>query len=158
MFNTFPDTGSATTLIASDLAKKYRLQSIYPSITKYISINGDPVPTEGTAKVCLRTSNCSVSSNAVLSPAIKNEVIIRREDLKELGVIPKQFPAPIYIVNEEIYSSMRESLINNNPDVLTDELPKNSMDTGCIFMKIQLTTGDKKPFRISTARQVPLHW
>ena len=32
------------------------------------------------------------------------------------------------------------------------------MDTGCVPMKIHLTPGDIKPFQISTARQIPLHW
>ena len=76
--------------------------------------------------------------------------------MKQLGVIPKQFPNPVFLVAET--SDIRESLIKNNPDILTDDLPKGSMDTGCVSMKIHLTPDDKKPFRISTARQIPLHW
>ena len=53
---------------------------------------------------------------------------------------------------------MKESLIRDNPTVLTDDLPQASMNTGCIAMKIHLTPGEKTPFRISTARQIPLHW
>ena len=53
-------------------------------------------------------------------------------------------------------ASLKESLIKNNPTVLTDDLPQESMQ-GCI-MKIYLTPGEKQPFRISSARQVPLHW
>ena len=32
------------------------------------------------------------------------------------------------------------------------------MNTGCVAMKIHLTPGEKIPFRISIARQIPLHW
>ena len=59
---------------------------------------------------------------------------------------------------QNLYSSMRDSLIKNNPDVLTDKLPKGSMETGCVSIKIHLTPEENTPFRISTARQIPLHW
>ena len=75
-FNTFPDTGSAATLIASDLAKKYGIQSSRPPSRKYISVNGDPVATDGTAPVNLSISNRSIDSVFVISPALTNEIII----------------------------------------------------------------------------------
>ena len=121
------------------------IQPTKSATTKYVSVNGDPVPMEGMAQVNLSVSNRSININVVLSPAITNEIIIGRGDLKGLGVIPKQFPTPIYIVSENRYSSMRDALINNNPDVLTDELPKSSMDTGRVSMKIHLTPGEKCP-------------
>ena len=155
---TFPDTGSAATLIAADLAKKNNVQPTKPSLTKYVNVCGDPVTTKGTAPITLSTSNRSTSTRAVITPAINNEINIGRDDLKDLGIIPKQFPAPVFIVSENRFSDMRDSLIKNNPDVLTDDLPKGSMDTGCVSMRIQLTPGEKMPFRISTARQIPLHW
>ena len=85
-------------------------------------------------------------------------MIIRRDDLRNLGVIPRQFPSPVYFVAENKHSEMRDSLIKSNPDVLTDDLPKHSMETGCVSMKIHLTPDEKTPFRIFTARQIPLHW
>ena len=86
------------------------------------------------------------------------KIIVGRDDLKELGIIPEQFPNPVFIVSENQYSNMRESLIKDNPDILTDDLPNNSMDTGFVSMKIHLTPGEITPFLISTARQIPLHW
>ena len=158
-FHTFPDTGSATTLIAADLARKNDIQASNPSYIKYINVSGDPVPTIGITPVQLSTSNhCVAHTNAVITLAISNEIIIGRDDLRNLGVIPRQFPNPVYFVVENKYSEMRDSLIKNNPDVLTDDLPKHFMETGCISMKIHLTPGEKTPFRISTARQIPLHW
>ena len=157
-FRTFPDTGRAATLIAADLARRKNVKPTKPSNRKYINISGDPALTSGTAPINLSTSKRSVSTRAVITPAILNEVIVGRDDLKELGLIPRQFPDPVFIVSENQYSNMRNSLIQNNPDVLTDNLPKTSMDTGCVSMKIHLTPGDKTPFRISTARQIPLHW
>ena len=43
----------------------------------------------------------------------------------------------------------------NFPDVLTDVLPKSSI-TGTA-MRIYLTDGDKKPIKVLTARQIPIH-
>ena len=105
-----------------------------------------------------QTSNRSTSTRAVITPAINNEINIGRDDLKDLGIIPKQSPASVFIISKNRFSDMCDSLIKNNPDVLTDDLPKGSMDTGCVSMRIQLTPGEKMPFCISTARQIPLHW
>ena len=157
-FRTFPDTGSAASLIASDLAEKYGIKASKPAKRAYVSVNGDPVHTAGTAEVNLSTSDRSISLSFVISSALKNKIIIGRDDLKKLGVIPKQFPNPIYIVSENRYSNIRKSLIEENQDVLTDDLPNTSMNTGCVPMKIHLTPGEVTPFRISTARQIPLHW
>ena len=154
-FHTFPETGSAATLIAAGLARKNNIRPTKPCL---IVVCGDPVSTKGTALITLHISTSSTSSNVVITPLIKREIIIRRDDLKELGVIPKQFPAPVFFISENQYSDMREMLIKDNPEFLTDDLPNSSMDTGCIPMKIYLTLGEKMPLRISTARQIPLHW
>ena len=105
-FDTFPDTGSAATLISSDLAKKHGVKPTGSSNKRFISVNGDPVPTVGTARATISASNRSANTVFVISPALMNEVIIGRDDLKKLGVIPNQFPHPIYIVAENKYSNI----------------------------------------------------
>ena len=67
-FHTFPDTGSAATLIAADLAKKQNISPTKPSFTKYINVSEDPVPTLGTAPVQLSTSRRVSNTNAVVTP------------------------------------------------------------------------------------------
>ena len=157
-FPTFPDTGSAATLIAADLAARHNIKPTSPSFIKYYNVCGDPVPTAGTVSVFLKSSNHMSKTKAVITDAIKNEIIVGRDDLSKLGIISKQFPLPVYLLSENKYASMKESLIKDNPTVLTDDLPQKSLNTGCIAMKVHLTPGEKKPFRISTARQIPLHW
>ena len=160
-FNTFPDTGSATTLIAKDIAECKRITETgeTPSF-KYVNVSGDIVLTEGIANLKLTTDkDTSTDTQAVILPVIKNEVIVSRAELQRLNVIPKQFPAPIMVISQDRFremTRMKERLIRDNPKVLTDALPTESME-GCL-MKIYLTPGDKTPFRISTACQVPLHW
>ena len=157
-FRTFPDTGSANTLIAADLAQWENVQPIKPSHTKYIKCSQGPGANERNGPNHPWHIRLLSQHKSRDHPAIHNEIIIGRDDLKELGVIPKQFLAPIFIVSESRYANMSESLIKDNPDILTDDLPKGSMDTGCICMRIHLTPGEKTPFHISTARQTPLHW
>ena len=157
-FPTFPDTGSATTLIAADLAEKHNIKPTSPAFTKYVNVCGDPVPTMGTVAINLKSPNRLSSTKAVITGAIKNEIIVGRDDLSKLGIISKQFPLPVYLLSDNQYTNMKESLIKDNPTVLTDDLPQESMNTGYVPMKIHLTPGEKTPFRISTARQIPLHW
>ena len=117
------------------------------------------VPTDCVVPVTLKAGNNKTNTNAIISPAIKDEVIIGRDELQRLKVIPETFPAPIMVISQERFNEiagLKESLIKKYPTVLTDDLPQESMQ-GCV-MKIYLTPGEKQPFRISTARQVPLHW
>ena len=172
-FNAFPDTGSAATLIAEDVARREGMTATENVACKYINVSGDTVPTQGAVPIHLSLKHRSNHSKqakvtpkdltikAVITPAIKNEVIIGRNDLKRLKIIPKQFPSPIMVVSpagddRQKCQKLKQKLIHDNPKVLTDDLPEDAMD-GCM-MKIHLTPGDKKPFRISTARQIPLHW
>ena len=157
-FRAFPDTRSAATLIAADLAHRYNIKTTGPSKTKYVNVNGDPVPTAGVAPINLSSLGRIISTAAVITPVIRNEIIVGPEDLKNLGVIHQQFPAPIFIVPKDRYSALQEKLISSHPEFITDELPEDSMNTGCISMKIHLTPGENTPFRISTAREIPLHW
>ena len=73
-------------------------------------------------------------------------------------------PEPISLINnnklctntDDSYTNLMNRLIRDYPNILTDDLPEESME-GC-HMKIYLTPGQKTPFRVTTARQVPLHW
>ena len=147
-FPTFPDTGSAATLIAADLAEKHNIKPTSPAFTKSM----------GTVAINLKSPNRLSSTKAVITGAIKKEIIVGRDDLSKLGIISKQFPSPVYLLSDNQYTNMKESLIKDNPTVLTNDLPQESMNTGYVPMKIHLTPGEKTPFRISTARQIPLHW
>ena len=159
-FATFPDTGAASTVLAADLATRQGIKATEGKPqTDFVNVCGDPVPVTGIANISLRIGNHTADTKAIISPALHNDVIIGRRDLQRLGIISSQFPKPINIISQasyEQFNKVRAQLINNHPDVLTDSLPNYAME-GCV-MQIHLTPGEKKPFRITTARQVPLHW
>ena len=159
-FDSFPDTGSAATLIASNVARRKNMRTTgeKPRIM-YIKVSGDPVPTDCVVPVTLKAGNHKKNTNAIISPAIKEKVIIGQNKLQRLKVITETFPAPIMVISQGRFNKiagLKESLIKKYPTVLTDDLPQESMQ-GCV-MKIHLTPREKQPFLISTARQVPLYW
>ena len=159
-FDTFPDTGSAATLISSDIVKRKSMVTTgETSALTFVNVSGDVVPTEGIVPVMLSTNTTASTSKAIVSSAIKNEVIVGREDLQQLAILSKRFPEPIMVISQERFDKfikIRDQLIRNHPTVLTNELHTESLE-GCV-MKIHLTPGEKLPFHISTARQVLLHW
>ena len=159
-FATFPDTGAAATVLASNLADRKGIKATEKRPqTDFINVCGNPVPVIGIANITLHIGNHTADTKAIISPALHDDVIIGRRDLQRLGIISSQFPKPINIISQasyEQFNKVRAQLINNHPEVLTDNLPDNAME-GCV-MQIHLTPGEKKPFRITTARQVPLHW
>ena len=135
-------------MIAENVAKGEGMKATGAAPCTYLNANGGVVPTSGTIPIKLRTiqdnhhnvessANIEIQSKAVITPAIKNEIIIGRNDLKQLQVIPKKFPAPIMVISQdqfEKFNKLRNKLISNNPTVLTDKLPQDAMD-GCV-MKI----------------------
>ena len=166
-FRTFPDTGSAATLIAADVARDRNIVITGKSSKKFVNVSGDEVATDGVAPVFLETSNnVKTRAEAIVSRAIRNEIIIGRKELQNLKIVPERFPEPIALLNKDrdsefntersSFAKLKDELINEYSKVLTDNLPESSME-GC-FMKIYLTPGEKKPFRIVTSRQTPLHW
>ena len=101
-FSTFPDTGSAATLVASNIAKRENINTSGKSQARYISVNGDEVATEGVAPITLTTrNNITTATDAVISPAIKIEIIVGREDLKRLKIVPNHFPEPITSMHKD---------------------------------------------------------
>ena len=156
-FSCFPDTGSATTVLSSDIAVKHRIPiNKQAPPANFVSVNGDPVPTTGVVEIVLQAPSSSTKTSAVVSPAVKDEIIVGFKDLKNLGVIPEGFPLRKIDREATQIQALRDSLIIEFKDVLTDSLPGESM--GGSPMKIFLTPGQKEPFRISTARPVPHHW
>ena len=156
-FSCFPDTGSATTLLSSDIALQQKIPVTRPHPPpKFVSVNGDPVLTTGVVEIVLQAPSSWIRTSAVMSPAIKNDLIVGFKDLKRLKVIPDGFPLRRIDTESNQIQALRNSLIREFQDVLTDSLPEGSMEGSP--MKIFLTPGEKVPFRISTARPVPHHW
>ena len=152
------DTGSATTIMSSSLAAKNNIQ-VSPSHQRFHTVTGDPLPINGKADISLSTPTCTISTSATVTPSSQEPLIIGFRDLQRLKIIPYPFPSqPINacINDKTTFSTIKKSLIKAFPDVLSDILPA-SAKTGPL-MHIHLRPGEKRPFRITTARSIPLHW
>ena len=148
------DTGASTTLIKSDVAAAHNIE-IQPSIGScFQTVTGEPIPIDGQAHITLSTPSKSIKTSAIVTPTSSEDLLIGYNDLKCLGIIPRSFP--VHGCKKIAFKAIKKSLTKLFPDVLTDILP-DSAKTGPL-MKIHLKPGEKTPFRITTARAIPLHW
>ena len=151
--NSLLDTGSAATLISSDVAAANHIE-VQPSNSCLQTLTGESIPTTGQAPITISTQSASIQTTAEVTPSTSEDLLIGYRDLQRLGIIPKNFP--VQACKPIDFQRIRNSLIKLFPDVLTDILP-DSAKTGPL-MKIHLKRGEKVPFRVTTARAIPLHW
>ena len=158
-FNTlaFPDTGSSTTMMSAALADKERIK-IHPKATSctYVSINGEPIATKGEAKIVVSAPSGTVETTALISTSSNDDFLLGYKDLRRLNVISKTFPLNKCTVDKNL-ATIKNKLINEYPDVLSDTLGQEAM-LGGTMMKVHLKKDHGRPKKVLTARQIPLHW
>ncbi|CAB4046304.1 Hypothetical predicted protein, partial [Paramuricea clavata] len=92
-----------------------------------------------------------VEAIAVVCKDIKNEIILGRQLLLKLKVLPRNFPNEIVAQ----VTNIKDTLEREFPETLSDLLPEKAMHGPP--MKISLRDDvEAKPTRILTARQIPL--
>ena len=126
-FDAFPDSGGCMTMIATDLAKKEDIEINYNVQTpKFVAVNGAELRIEGVASVNIEnTSNGMVKSMAIIvSPDMKNDLILGYPQLKELGLISKKFPIASYINNTNEFENLKKLICNEYLDTIHDSLPE----------------------------------
>ena len=148
------DTGASATLMKSSTAAANNIKIQPAKGSGLQSLTGDPIPVDGKASITISTPSSSINTTAIVSPATSKDLLIGFKDLKRLGIIPNSFP--IQACKDTDFMAIKRSLTKLFPDVLTDILPA-SAKMGPL-MKIHLKPGEKVPFRVTTARAVPLHW
>ena len=142
-FNCYPDTGSGASLISSDLIAHHSIWMVdLIDDATFVSVNGEEIPVIGDVHATISLANSNVADvHFVVSPCLRNDVILRYKKLKELHVVNK----------------LKEALVTEFKDVLTSALPKEAMVGG--FMDIHLNDRvDVPPTKVTTARPVPLHF
>ena len=162
-FNSFPDTGSVTSLISRNLATKFKIEVLpcKPGIS-FIAINGDPIKVNGKAILNVSAPNgITAPISFIISEDVKNDVLIGYSDLKELKVISDKFPiasikSSTYF-NQKAAIALKSSLIERYPEVLSGNLPSSGIKGD--RMKIFLNNRDDiPPTKVLTARPIPIHY
>ena len=155
-FQSFPDTGSAATLLASNLAEKHKIPTAKTRNTnRFVSVNGDHITTQGRAAISIATAHHRIATSTVITPAFKDDIIIGLKDLRRLWVVSKGFPAHS-VRTERSFQKLIDDLVSKFSHILTDELPDRSMHGD--LMRIHLNEGTARPFRVLTTRNILLHW
>ena len=94
----FPDSGSAISLASSELASRFGVEvSKTPaSLPQLTAVNGDPLRVDGVARlrIGIPHSGKSIRTVVVVSPDVKEGLLIGYPDLRNLGVVSKDFPSP----------------------------------------------------------------
>ena len=162
-FECYPDSGSATSLISTNLVSLHRLpvqpQSLW---TVFISVNGVHLSIHG--KVLLDVNGNIHHLHLLISPDITKEVLLGYKILHELGVVPKDFPQfPVSTIKDDVVSntcassSLKTRLLSKFPEVLTSVLPQKPMETECMEIFLNDCV-DVKPTHVINARPVPQHY
>ena len=159
-FPAFPDTGGCLTMISSDLASKKKIHVVTNfNVPKLVAINGKDVQKDGIASLHIQNPHNGISSDvlAIVSPNLKNQLIIGFPQLKKVGVIPENFLFLRFSVHTNVHAEfdkIKNSICNEFPDVIHKKLLSEPMKGQPMLIT---SSEDAKPTRVYTARQIPKH-
>ena len=89
--NAFPDSGCEQSLISEDLIKSMGL--VLENKKKRIeAVDGSVVRCSGSTAIKVEYQGHEAHIRALVTPALKDEVILSKKTLKKLSVLPKDFP------------------------------------------------------------------
>ena len=91
-FEACPDTGCTKTIIARNLAIRKGMRFNPDSNLKIRAVNAQRLDNSGSVTLTLRSQGRSTEVNALVSDAIKDEILLSWRVLKNLGVIDNTFP------------------------------------------------------------------
>ena len=91
------------------------------------------MPVDGSAKIKARANGINVSMDVLVSDAIQDEMLVSYKDLITLQIIPGGPNTIIQKCREVTRIDPKESLLEEFPDVLSDELSPEPMKTCLLY-------------------------
>ena len=168
-----PDTGATRSVVSFQLLQDAGLTASIEPLPRSIRLraaNGSVVPLDGHILLFISSGTKLIRADALVTSYVKEKLFISWHDLRELAVIPRDFPlsscAYLSILDSDsctsgtpsaVLDSAMEVIKKDFSDVLGDKL---EFDTGmaCPPMKIHMRDDlTVKPINVKVARQVPLH-
>jgi hypothetical protein len=114
--------------------------------------NGERMPCEGAVTVNASLGKRTVALRALVSSALKDEILLGWQEMVALGILTKTFPVP---------GQRRDARRTRDAKAIADEFPEVFEEDTIKPMKGKpmriCLAGDVKPTRVLTARQVPVH-
>ena len=152
-----PDTGCTRTIINTHVLERNGISYKQGGKIKLVAANGNKMEVDGTIVMTLEGNNVKIGTDALVSKAIQDDMLISCSDLIKLKAIPSRFPNAIVeecrAAQEEDYTKI---LMEEFKDVLSDELNPTPMKTKTP-MHISLKKG-VAPKKVTSARRVPLRY
>ena len=160
-----PDTGASRTVVAADPVCWFRLATMASFARLYTAKAGERMKCSRQASLYMKARTADgrlepqVLLEAHVSKDLTDEVLMSWHYLICLGVLSTTFPAvsAVKVRKVESVDGLREELLGDFPDVLSDFLSKDMRVKGepmCIRFKEGVSFS---PFRVTRCRQVPLH-
>ena len=151
-FKSLPDTGATRTIIAFNLAKRNGIKPQRNPNERLYAANGQSMACEGTVMLTLAYNGITVTANAIVSSAIRDEILICWHDLIRLNVIHETFPASVCKI--ETVDNL-DKIKKDYPDVLSDKLPDQPIGGKPMKIHLQENAVSRK---VLTPRAIPIHW
>jgi hypothetical protein len=86
-FAALPDSGATRTIIAEDLVKKHGIPIRQSPNERLFAANNEEMACEGRATLFVTFKGIQVTTNALVSSSIKNDILICWYDLQALGIL-----------------------------------------------------------------------
>ncbi len=156
MVSCCPDTGATQSVLSERIARQANLEFLQPRISM-VGLTGHGVNVIAEADVILTYDGIRHRTSVLIADNIGDTMLVAWHDLQDLDIITRNFPARIRSVTPSLtmLKQMASQLMGEFPSVFKDELSESPMNVP--EMKIYLTEKNV-PFRVSTARQVPLRF
>ena len=169
-----PDTGATRSVVSYQLLSDAGLVPSIEPLPRSIRLrtaDGSVVPLDGHIMLFISTGSKLIKADALVTSHVKEKLFISWHDLRELAVIPKDFPlsscAYLSLLDSNanaagsplaVLDAAMETIKKDFSDVLGDQLDFDDAGMACPPMKIHMRDDiDVKPINVKVARQVPLH-
>ena len=123
-----PDTGCTKTIISRTIADKAGLEWSKETKTILRVANGERMAVQGMAILSVTANGVRAEIEAIISPDIKELMLVSCQDLMSLRTLPQGFPN-VTVHECRITQDYKEMLIKEFPNTLSDELNPEPMKT-----------------------------
>jgi hypothetical protein len=160
-FRATPDSGATRTIFAKNILKQYGIKW-EPTTSSLVMADDSAMDTTGRVKLRVE-SHSNHEINGLVSADLSNEILISWHDLKNMGILPPEFPDKISRckkTSEDIhdFDASIADIKKEYADVLDDHLgPEQHMSGPPMTIKLR-TDVEVKPCRMLTARKIPIHY
>jgi hypothetical protein len=122
-FNCMPDSGASRTIIAYNVAKENGMKLDVGDKVNIRAANGERMPCEGAVTVSARLGRNSAVIRALVSSALRDEILLGWQEMVALKILTDTFPAPVSTVTQEDANDVGR-IADEFPEVFEEETIK----------------------------------